>query len=396
MAQDATKIAFPSRPWLQPILQLEDLTTVADALQKRYGVSPSELLWKMLEFKLVNDEVAPLDKMNFLGLLCKVRAGQGLRFRFEDKDDKITPLMRYWDELEIFRCADGCQALATKMANEIQSKGFQYKHSSKVKLNLRTAIKTIDISQSKGPGVEIGSRKVIDQQHEKLAGGKLDVGRFDYVILAVPPSVWRDIFFAPPPWDPRIEIGVMHMDPAVKFFTDVKERFWIKRGLAPSGGSSTLGQIWEGTDNQTRITLGKIPDPRRGVIEVKQGIVLSVFAGPILPGGLTPNATDCMRELTSLFPDYPANRNKTLFSNWPSEPFIKTGYASPRPGEIFKIAQKLNQPFHNLLFFAGEHTRMDFFGYMEGALRSGERAAKQLMLKFCGKEPAPLRVASAA
>ena len=34
----------------------------------------------MIEFKLVNDEVAPLDEMNFLGLLCKVRAGQGERF----------------------------------------------------------------------------------------------------------------------------------------------------------------------------------------------------------------------------------------------------------------------------------------------------------------------------
>src|SRR6185503_18431150 len=118
IAQDARKIADPSRPWFQPLLQLDDLTTVADALQKRYGVNPSELLWKMLEFKLVNDEVAPLNKMNYLGLLCKVRAGQGMRFRFEDKED-ITQLMRYWDELEIFRCADGCQALATKMAKEI-------------------------------------------------------------------------------------------------------------------------------------------------------------------------------------------------------------------------------------------------------------------------------------
>ena len=64
-----------------------------------------ELLWKMIEFKLVNDEVAPLDEMNFLGLLCKVRAGQGERF-----GAGLRPmLMGYWDELEIFRCADGCQ-----------------------------------------------------------------------------------------------------------------------------------------------------------------------------------------------------------------------------------------------------------------------------------------------
>jgi uncharacterized protein with NAD-binding domain and iron-sulfur cluster len=37
-----------------------------------------------------------------------------------------------------------------------------------------------------------------------------------------------------------------------------------------------------------------------------------------------------------------------------------------------------------LIFFAGEHTQMDHFGYMEGALRSGERAARQLMQHACG------------
>ena len=44
----------------------------------------------------------------------------------------------------------------------------------------------------------------------------------------------------------------MGMDPAIKFFTDVKERFWIKRGAAPYGGSSTLGQIWEGNNTTKR------------------------------------------------------------------------------------------------------------------------------------------------
>ena len=60
-------------------------------------------------------------------------------------------------------------------------------------------------------------------------------------------------------------------------------------------------------------------------------------------------------------------------------------------GEIFGISQKLNQPFHDLLFFAGEHTRMDLFGYMEGALRSGERAAKRPMQHSCVRreKPAP-------
>lgn len=400
LARDATRILDPSRPWLQLLLRAEDFRRVADVLKSPpYNVSPNEPLWKLLEFKLVNDEVAPLEQMNFLGLLCKVRAGQGMRFRFEDPQDKTTPLMRYWDELEIFRCGDGCQALATKMAEEFQSKEFQKKYGAKTKLYLSVAVTSIDLSQSKGQGVILGFRKVLDQPQERLAPSPA-FSRYDYVILAVPPSVWSAMLVTPPAWHPKNEIGILGMNPAVKFFSDVKERFWIKRGLAPYGGSSEIGQVWEGTDNQTRTVSGKMPDPRGGALDVKQGIVLSVFAGPIKPGGRVPAPADFTGELTRLYPDYPRNLNKTHFSNWPLEPFIKTGYASPRPGEIFGIVQKLNDPFHSLLFFAGEHTRMDFFGYMEGALRSGERAAQLLMQHFCGlrEKPAPaapLRVATA-
>ena len=393
MARDASQIADPSRPWLFPSLRLLDSTRVSDALEKRYRVKPTELLWKMLEFRLVNDEVAPLDKMNFLGLLCKVRAGQRLKFRYEDDDDKKTRLMRYWDELEIFRCADGCEALAKRMVDHIQSKGFQDAHRSTVKVVVKTAVTHIDLSQSKGPGIWLEFKKVIDQQHEKLAAGQPDRDHFDYVILASPPSVWSALLVSPNAWHPKNEIGLMGMDPAVKFFTDVKERFWIKRGDAPSGGSSTLGQVWEGTDNQTRI-VGRIRNRRGGVLDMKQGIVLSVFAGPILPGGRTPEPVDCIKELTRLYPDYPSNRNETRYSNWPAEPFIKTGYASPRLGDIFDIGRKLNEPFHDLLFFAGEHTRMDLFGYMEGALCSGDRAAKLLMGHLCGIRLGPVTMAA--
>jgi monoamine oxidase len=34
--------------------------------------------------------------------------------------------------------------------------------------------------------------------------------------------------------------------------------------------------------------------------------------------------------------------------------------------------------FRDRLFFAGEHTHLAFHGYMEGALQSGVRAAKQV------------------
>ncbi len=378
IARLAARIQHPSQPWLEAGLKRYDSMSVAYALENIYKVKPTERLWKAMEFLLVNNEVAPLDRMNFLGLLCKVKAGQGARCSAVDTGPDER-LMGYWNELEIFRSADGCQELANKMAEEIRTK-----HGAKILLN--TAVTHIGLSKQ---GVALVPRKVVDESKGKLADKPLHPLNYDYVILAIPPSVWADVKVTADGKDahPKDEIGVIGMGPAVKFFSDVKERFWIEEYAAPSGGSLTLGQVWEGTDNQTRT-------PGSG-----QGIVLSVFAGPIIPtpivaGGSdrrAPNPGEFDKGLRRLYPGYSSNLNKTLFRDWPNVPFIKTGYASPRKDQIFTIGKKLSEPFRDRLFFAGEHTRMDFFGYMEGALRSGKHAANTLMLQGCGllKEVAP-------
>jgi monoamine oxidase len=371
----AREIQRPSEPWLQRHLIEFDKMSVQEALPRcckiseRYKDTADEPLWQMLEFKLVNDEVAPLDEMNFLSLLCKVRAGQG------DRMNPALPGLRdgYWDELEIFRCADGCQTLATKIAEKIQTKKYGPEPAAVRRL---VAVTHINISKM---GVTLGLKatrpdgKFVDDKAPLLSPG------FSYVILAIPPSVWPRVTITAygKDADPAKEIGQMRMNDAVKYFSDVKERFWIKKRAAPYGGSLRLGQVWEGTDNQTWVS--------------KQGIVLSVFAGPISASRRAPTRDQCRTGLSDLYPGDYLNSltKKPLFSDWPNVPFIKTGYWSPVPGEIFKVGEKLSKPFHDRLFFAGEHTQMDFFGYMEGALRSGERAADTLLRQTCGLADEP-------
>lgn len=357
IAQLASNIGDPSQPWLDHGLRKYDNTSVADELANRYGVKRTERLWKAMEMLLVNNNVARLEELNFLGLLCLVKGGQPAPI--------WDPLMGYWNELEIYRCADGCQQLAIKIAKEIQTR-------YRGKVLRRRAITHIDLSK----GVSLASKVV--RRDGKLEDGKPSIERFDYVILAIPPSVWADVKITPVhPKEPSV-VGLMGMGDAVKFFSDVKDRFWITDKAAPYGGSLTLGQVWEGTDNQTRVG--------------DQGIVLSVFAGA---RSSTPDQKDQFkRELTKLYPNYPRRLNKTMFANWPKEPFIRTGYTSPKLGQIFTVGKALNEPFQGRLFFAGEHTQMDHFGYMEGALRSGERAAQLLMQHAC--EPPPVLVASVA
>jgi monoamine oxidase len=393
LAKKELLLVDPSRPWEESNLQKYDNMSVAQALETFCKVPRNGRLWKMLEFKLVNDEVASLDKMNFLGLLCKVRAGQGKRCV---EDDDVRPMSScildgYWEELEIFRCADGCQTLAKEIEKRIKTKEYG---PEPAKVFCNVAIARIELSSR---GATLWYRDTRDNKFvdEKAPPKQIPVV-FSYVILAIPPSVWSppalkiitaDGKDADPAKDK--DIGQMQMNDAVKHFSDVKERFWIKerpedwgrdRGLAPYGGSFKIGQVWEGTDNQTRVG--------------NQGIVLSVFAGPVSTRrpGRAPAREEFEPELSRLYRGYKGNlikrKDNPLFANWPAEPFIKTGYWTPRPGDIWKVGEKLTKPYHDRLFFAGEHTQMDFFGYMEGALRSGERAAETAMLSACGlKEP---------
>jgi monoamine oxidase len=74
---------------------------------------------------------------------------------------------------------------------------------------------------------------------------------------------------------------------------------------------------------------------------------------------------------------------RTRYANWPAQPFIRAGYVSPGKNQIFKLGKALNEPFLGRIFFAGEHAQMDHFGSMEGALRSGERAANLLLQQVC-------------
>jgi monoamine oxidase len=352
ISKDARGINDASQPWLEPKLEKFDKMSVGDKL-KILKIKKTDRLWKAMEQFLTNNNVAPLEELNYLGLLCLVKGGN------LGPDHK--GMMGYWDELEIFRCADGCQKLATKMAYEITK-------NPKGKIELNAEVTHIDVKET----VALQWKKKLDNKKLEERGGT-----FDFVILAIPPSVWGKVRITPE--HPKDKIGPVGMGAAAKFFSDVKERFWIKDRAAPIGGSLKMGQVWEGTDNQTRV--------------YDQAIVLSVFTGNTIPP-----ETQYQQGLKELYPKYQDNLLGTVFVDWSDpnkKPFVQTGYASPKKGQIFRIGKKLIEPIQKRLFLAGEHTQMDFFGYMEGALRSGARAANAVMRQACvlpqPKIPAPDR-----
>lgn len=354
---DAKKIIDPAAPWAQTIhaKQIADWDRMSVAARlTALGIAKGSRIWMAMELLLCNNNVAPLEKLNYLGMLCLVR---GNRLVGQPDDD----LLGYWTELEIFRCANGCQTIAERMAKSIAGT-----------IEPNALVTSIDLDQRSLKWVPVAGGR---------PGTKTTKVPFDYVILATPPGVWpKEIL----PHHPKTTIGLMGKGAAAKFFSNVGARFWIQKNAAPLGGAPDIGQVWEGTDNQTQ--------------NGAQGVVLSVFTGNRIPP-----ESDYRKGLERLYPGYEKQilaykahnptKPATKLVDWNKEPFIETGYASPGLGQILTIGKELNEPYLGRLFFAGEHTQMSAFGYMEGALLSGERAAKGVLQRVCGK---PIEMVSEA
>jgi monoamine oxidase len=343
---DAAKIKDPSQPWLDTSLAPFDKMTVADKLAQ-LKINKTDLVYRGIELLLSNDLVTPLDKINYLALLCLVKAGQ-----FGNED---TELMGFWEQTEVFRCTNGCQELVLKMAAQLKDAKYKFQ------LLLNAKVKTITISDT---GVKLNYQYGSAQKAED----------FDYVIFTVPPSVWDKITITP--LHPKDIIGSVQMGNSGKFFSALEDRFWIEEQAAPSGISSKIGMIWESTDNQILVT------PKEAVI--------AVFAGNSVP-----SQAEFIKGLKDLYKGYEKSSKgrKKKVVNWNDVENIKTGYSCPMVGHIFAKASDLQFPFKGRLFLAGEHTQTDFFGFMEGSLRSGRRSAEAVIQKVC-PPPGPVMVAS--
>jgi monoamine oxidase len=70
-----------------------------------------------------------------------------------------------------------------------------------------------------------------------------------------------------------------------------------------------------------------------------------------------------------------------LRAYWPSNPFVRASYAAYLPGQWTGIRGAEGQTVGNL-YFAGEHTSLDWQGYMNGGAESGRVAAEALIGRF--------------
>ena len=81
--------------------------------------------------------------------------------------------------------------------------------------------------------------------------------------------------------------------------------------------------------------------------------------------------------LARLRPDLDLDLDTVMLSTWAEDPWVRGAY-SARSATVPLDTEVLARPV-GPLFFAGEHTAGVWHGLMEGALRSGTRAAAEVL-----------------
>jgi len=84
-------------------------------------------------------------------------------------------------------------------------------------------------------------------------------------------------------------------------------------------------------------------------------------------------------DITPVYAGAPELAKGVLSYAWQRDPYTQGSYAIYRPGQWFTIRPILQRP-HGAVLFAGEHLA-DWQGFMEGAVNTGEAAAKLLIGK---------------
>ena len=188
-----------------------------------------------------------------------------------------------------------------------------------------------------------------------------------FAILAIPLTTARRIEFQPPlPEAHRRMVNELSYGAVTKVLIEYRKRFWDEQGW--NGRLSTDAPIvytWHATSH----------------VEHEHGI-LTVYTGGD-PAAKLAGLPDEERIRTAvgaierIFPGSSDLIECTATVAWPNEPYTRGSYAALAPGEVTAHWKTLFEPAGRL-FFAGEHAT-PIQGFMEGAVESGQRAARNII-----------------
>jgi monoamine oxidase len=187
-----------------------------------------------------------------------------------------------------------------------------------------------------------------------------------HVVLAVPLSTLRQIEFRPP-LSPAKEkaVGAVAYYPGVRILLQSRERFWNRAGH--NGSARTPhAEIWDSAYDRQGLTRGLLGATTGGAV----GHTFSALTEP----QSVAFGVDLVAEA---FPGIRSAFEKGVVHRWGQDRWARGAFVAFAPGQMTAFMPDIARP-EDRLHFAGEHTS-SWNSWMEGALESGERAAREIL-----------------
>jgi monoamine oxidase len=308
-------------PWKSDnSIELDQMSTA----QWLASVKCSELCRKLIQIELEGTNNVALARQSYLGNLTQVKGGG---------------VEKYWTDSEAYRCLGGSSQLTLKLAAGLG----------------------VDRISHKAPVVAIRAK----EREMVVSTADGEPHECDDVVLAIPPTMWRKIFFFPElPEGLRPQMGA-----AIKYLATVKEAYWARKTYSPNGHTDLeISSTWDATEKQG----------------AGQAVLCAFSGGPVAEEArkISPGDRDKRYGLIleAMMPGFVDNFQKSRFMDWPADPWVLGGYSFPAPGEVTTMGPVLREAYGQM-HFAGEYNCLKFVGYMEGALNSGVTVAREIALR---------------
>jgi monoamine oxidase len=208
------------------------------------------------------------------------------------------------------------------------------------------------------------------------SGGAVRSVTADRVVLALPFSILRDVDYAKAGFSPVKETAIeqLGMGTNSKLHVQFSSRHWNSLGCQGETYADTGYQnTWEVTRAQ--------PGAAGLLVDYTGGKVGASFG----TGAPSERAERFLAQIEPVLPGISARWNgRATVDFWPGNPWTKGSYSYWKAGQYTSFAGAEGQQ-EGACHFAGEHTSIDFQGYLNGAVESGERAAAEILATSGGR-----------
>jgi monoamine oxidase len=320
----------PETPWASPRAEEFDQITVGAWLDENAKVKSVRNLLRANFRTIIQAEDF---QVSFLYFLFYIRSG-----------DTIETLFGIKDAAQAFRVREGLYSVTEKLAAELGESMVLEAPARRVSQDPTS----ITVQSSKGAWIA------------------------DYCVVAVPPSLSVRIAYDPPlPAGRDILAQRMPMGSVIKWYVAYEKPFWREHG-------------WNGIVNSTLPPMNVCYDvtPAEGAPGLLAGFIDSSSAIRWTSHSLEERKQLIIGRLVDLFGP---NANRVLDyedQNWPAEEWTRGCYGGWMGPGVLTTVGKVIREMHGRICWAGTETSPKWMGYAEGAIRSGERAAAEILTSY--------------